>query len=112
VLRNLAQGYNFKVLFFWQPSLASGNTPLTPFEQQFQGESSGSSLPNSFAILKAVNEEAARRGVSGGDFIFLGTIFDSVQEPVYIDHLMHLGPRGNEIVAHAMAKSLEELDDK
>jgi hypothetical protein len=33
VLRSLAQAYNFKVLVFWQPSLASSNKPLTPFEQ-------------------------------------------------------------------------------
>ncbi|HEY1470485.1 MAG TPA: SGNH/GDSL hydrolase family protein [Candidatus Acidoferrum sp.] len=112
VLRNLAHAYNCKVFFFWQPSLASGNKPLTPFEEQFRSDSAGSSLPNSFAILKAVNEEAGRRAVLSADFIFLGTIFDSVQEPVYIDHLMHLGPRGNQMVAHAMAKSLDKLVDK
>jgi hypothetical protein len=53
-------------------------------------------------ILKAVNEEAARRSLPGGDFIFLGHVFDSVQEPVYFDHLMHPGPRGNQIVARAI----------
>jgi lysophospholipase L1-like esterase len=108
VLRNLAQAYNFKVLFFWQPSLASGNKPLTPFEQQFRGDLHGSSKPNSFAILRAVNEEAARRSLQGGGFIFLGRIFDAVQEPVYIDHLMHLGPRGNQIVAQAIAQAMED----
>jgi hypothetical protein len=111
VLRNLAQAYNFKVFFFWQPSLASGNKPLAPFEQQFQSDSAGSAQPNSLAILKAVNEEAAQRALPGpgGDFIYLGEVFDSVQEPIYIDNLMHLGPRGNEIVAHAIAKSLDNL---
>jgi hypothetical protein len=79
VLRSLAQAYNFKVLVFWQPPLASGNKPLTPFEQQFQSDSAGSSQPNSFAILKAVNDEAARRSLQGGDFILLGHVFESVQ---------------------------------
>jgi hypothetical protein len=32
-----------------------------------------------------------------------------MQEPVYIDHLMRLGPRGNQIVAHAIANSLGNL---
>jgi hypothetical protein len=54
-----------------------------------------------------VNEEAERRS-QGGDFIFLGRIFDCVQEPVYIDHLMHLGPRGNQIVARAIAQTMED----
>jgi lysophospholipase L1-like esterase len=112
VLRRLAQAYNFKVFFFWQPSLASGNKPLTPLEQQFQRDSSGSSQANSLAILKAVNEEAARRSVPGGDFIYLGEVFDSVQEPIYIDNLMHLGPRGNQIMAHAIAKSLDNLPSR
>jgi lysophospholipase L1-like esterase len=107
VLRNLAQAFNFKVLFFWQPSLASGNKPLTPFEEQFRSELQGSPQANSLAMLKAVNEEAERRSLQGGDFIFLGRIFDSVQEPVYIDHLMHLGPRGNQIVAQAIARAIE-----
>jgi hypothetical protein len=93
VLRSLAQAHNFKVLVFWRLLLASGNKPLTPFEQQFQRDSAGSSQPNSFAILKAVDDEAARRSLRGGDFIFRGHVFDSVQEPVYIDHLMHLGSR-------------------
>jgi lysophospholipase L1-like esterase len=107
VLRNLAQAFNFKVLFFWQPTLASGNKPLTPFEEQFRSELQGSPQANSLAMLKAVNEEAERRSLQGGDFIFLGRIFDSVQEPVYIDHLMHLGPRGNQIVAQAIARAIE-----
>jgi lysophospholipase L1-like esterase len=108
VLRGLAQAYNFKVLFFWQPSLASGNKPLTPFEEQFRDDLRVSPQANSLAILKAVNEEAERRSLHGGDFIFLGRIFDSVQEPVYIDHLMHLGPRGNQIVARAIAQTMED----
>jgi hypothetical protein len=97
------------VFFFWQPSLASGNKPLTPYEQQFQSDPPGSSQSNSFAILKAVSAEAVRRSLQSGDFIFLGQVFDSVQEPVYIDHLMHLGPRGNQIVAQAIAKSLGNI---
>ena len=107
VLRNLARAYNFTVIFFWQPSLASGNKPLTAFEEQFRSELQSSPQANSLAMLKAVNEEAERRSREGGDFIFLGRIFDSVQEPVYIDHLMHLGPRGNQIVAQAIAKTME-----
>jgi hypothetical protein len=100
------------VFFFWQPSLASGNKPLTPLEQQFQSDSSGSAQPNSLAILKAVNEEAARRSFPGGDFICLGEVFNSVQVPIYIDNLMHLGPRGNQIVAHAIAKSWDNLPSR
>jgi hypothetical protein len=89
------------VFCFWQPSLAFDGKPLAPFEQQLQRHILDS---KSFKILKAVNEEAARRSLRGGDFVFLGQVFDSVKEPLYIDQYMHLGPRGNRIVAQAIAK--------
>jgi lysophospholipase L1-like esterase len=107
VVRSLGQAYNFKVFCFWQPSLASGGKPLAPFEDQLQRNILSSSDARSFKILRAVNAEAARRSLRGGDFVFLGQVFDSVKEPLYIDHLMHLGPRGNQIVAHAIAKWLD-----
>jgi lysophospholipase L1-like esterase len=107
VVRSLGRAYNFKVFCFWQPSLASGGKPLAPFEEQLQKSILSSSEARSFKILRAVNEEAARRSLREGDFVFLGQVFDSVKEPLYIDHLMHLGPRGNQIVAQAMAKWLD-----
>jgi hypothetical protein len=101
VVRSLGKAYSFKVFCFWQPSLAFPGKPLAPFEQQLQGHILDS---KSFKILTAVNEEAARRSLRGGDFVFLGQVFGSVKEPLYIDQYMHLGPRGNQIVAQAIAK--------
>jgi len=100
VVRSLGKAYNFKVFCFWQPSLAFDGKPLAPFEQQLQRHILDS---KSFKILRAVDEEAARRSLRDGDFVFLGQVFDSVKEPLYIDQYMHLGPRGNQIVAGAMA---------
>jgi lysophospholipase L1-like esterase len=101
MVRSLGLAYNFEVFCFWQPSLATGGKPLTPFEQELQKDA------NSLQILRAVNEVAARRALQTGSFVFLGQIFDSVKEPLYIDHLMHVGPRGNQIVAKAIAKWME-----
>jgi lysophospholipase L1-like esterase len=101
IVRSLGLAYNFEVFCFWQPSLATGGKPLTPFEQELQKDG------NSLQILRAVNEVAARRALQTGSFVFLGQIFDSVKEPLYIDHLMHVGPRGNQIVAKAIAKRME-----
>src|SRR6516162_8135225 len=73
MLRCLPQTYNFKILIFWQPSLASSNKPLKPSNENSNSDRACSSQPNSFAILKAVNYEAVRRSLQGGDFIFPGT---------------------------------------
>ena len=101
MVKSLGLAYNFEVFCFWQPSLATGGKPLTPFERELQKNA------NSLQILRAVNEVAARRALQTGSFVFLGQIFDSVKEPLYIDHLMHVGPRGNQIVAKAIAKFME-----
>jgi hypothetical protein len=80
VLRSLPQTYNFKMLVFWQPSLASGYKPALP-------------NPESGELRSCTTLAAGRR------FYFPGHVFESVQEPVYIDRLMHLhlGPRGAEL---------------
>jgi len=101
VVKSLGQAYNFQAFCFWQPSLASGSKPLVPFEQQLVGHILDT---GPFKIERAVNDEAARRSLRNADFVFLGQIFDSVEEPLYFDYFMHLGPRGNQIVAHAIAK--------
>jgi lysophospholipase L1-like esterase len=109
--RMLGQAYNFKVYSFWQPSLAFGRKPLVPFEQQLWDIGPDSSAATPFRILRAVNEEAASRSPQNSGFVFLGHLFDSVKEPIYVDDHMHLGPRGNQIVADAMAKWIESRPD-
>jgi lysophospholipase L1-like esterase len=94
--RMLAKEYGFDTYFFWQPYVLYGKKPLDPFEQ---------TLTESDAI-HAVYEEADRRAAENRDFIFLGRVFDQTKEPVYID-TVHLGPRGNEIIAGAMASQIE-----
>src|ERR1700722_5668198 len=106
VAKMLGQAYKCKVLSFWQPSLAFGRKPLAPFEQQLWDTDTGpgAALETPHRILMAVNEEAARRSARNVDFVFLGNVFDSVKEPIYIDNRMHSGPLGNQIVADAMAR--------
>jgi hypothetical protein len=58
--------------------------------------------------LQAVYSEAEQRSAARADFVFLGHLFDNVKEPIYIDWA-HLGPRGNEIIASAIADRLLPL---
>jgi lysophospholipase L1-like esterase len=99
--QTLAQAYGFRVLSFWQPAFVYGHKPLAPFEMRVAGNEAWA---NSYRILNTVYTEAERRAEIHGDFVFLGRIFDSTNEPFYIDKWMHLDPQGNELVAGAIAK--------
>ena len=58
-------------------------------------------------------QEAERRAGTDGVFVFLGGVFDSVSEPVYIDKWMHLASLGNELVARSVADYVEgSLQDR
>lgn len=99
--RALGAAYGFETYAFWQPSLYYGHKPLVPFEQN-----AISASDRSTAII-ASYQEAENRAAECGCFVFLGDLFDSVQEPVYVD-VAHLGPRGNELAAQAVAKYIED----
>ena len=109
VARVLGDAYNFRVYCFWQPMLTYGHKPLVPFEQQMATrDASGTSAESAwFLTMAAVFREAERQAANGADFVFLGDLFDSTQEPIYVDEA-HLGPRGNEIVAQAIASYLRD----
>ena len=97
VARALAKSYNFKLYDFWQPSIYYGRKPLVPFEQRL------ASVHDKWSIAAAaVYQEAEHRAKDSG-FVLLGTVFDQVREPIYIDQV-HTGPRGNELAAAAIAQ--------
>jgi lysophospholipase L1-like esterase len=103
VAKALGKAYNFQIYCFWQPSLYYGQKPLVPFEKQMPEIATRDTWS---LITTAVYQEAATRA-STGQFIFLGGLFDSVPEPIFIDE-GHLGPRGNELAAQAVAKYIED----
>jgi hypothetical protein len=68
-VRMPGQAYNFKVYCFWRPSLAFGRKSLVPFEQQLWNMGPDSSVATPFRILRAVNEEVARRSPQNSGFV-------------------------------------------
>jgi lysophospholipase L1-like esterase len=101
----MAKAYGFETYFFWQPVLAYGDKPLTPFEQQLKEARSQEFGGEVHRGLKAVYEQAESRSTSG-KFVFLGHAFDEVQELVYVDEF-HLDPLGNEMIARAIAQTVK-----
>ena len=113
LVRALAGAYGFKLYPFWQPLLTYGHKPLVPFEQLL-ARADASNIPADNACLlmmAATYREAERRAAQDGNFVFLGGVFDSTKEPVYIDQ-GHLGPRGNEVVAQAIANYMRDHPGK
>lgn len=104
--RALSKTLNFELYCFWQPSLYYGHKPLVPFEKNVFEVNKSEENARWSSVIAKVYEEAERRAAQGGDFVFLGGLFDSIAEPVYLDEA-HLGPRGNELVAQFIAKYIE-----
>jgi hypothetical protein len=105
----LGDAYKFKLYCFWQPMLTYGHKPFVPFEQQMAtrdvaGDSAESAW---FLTMAQVFQEEEHRAASGGRVVFLGGLFDSTREPIYVDEA-HLGPRGNELVAQAIAAYIND----
>jgi lysophospholipase L1-like esterase len=103
VAKALAQAYKFRIYCFWQPSLYYGQKPLVPFEKQLPEISTRDPWA---LITTAVYQEAENRATTAGGFVFLGGVFDLVKEPIYLDQ-GHLGPRGNELAAQAVARYIQ-----
>lgn len=103
----LASAYGFKSYFFWQPVLAFGTKPLVPFEQDLKEARSKELEGRVHRGLIAVYQEAETHSAASGSFVFLGHVFDTVQDPIYVDEF-HLDPRGNQIIAHAIAHAIAQ----
>jgi lysophospholipase L1-like esterase len=104
IARALGDAYKFKLYCFWQPMLTYGHKPLVQFEQRMATrDATGTSAESAwFLTMNAVYREAEHHASADGVYVFLGGLFDSIKEPLYVDEA-HLGPRGNEIVAQAIA---------
>ena len=101
----LANAYGFQTYFFWQPALAYGDKPLAPFEQELKEARSKELGGRVQRGLNAIHQEAETRSSASESFVFLGHAFDKVQELIYVDEF-HLDPRGNQVIAQAIAQAV------
>jgi lysophospholipase L1-like esterase len=104
IIEALGNAYGFKTYFFWQPCLFYGSKTNGPFERELIKMKS----PELVRAILAVYAEAERRSATPGSFVFLGRVFDQISEPLFIADGVHLGPRGNEILARAIAEKMHD----
>lgn len=105
LVQALGRTYGFSAYFFWQPIIYVGRSNPSAFERMLI-EHPALNDPDENRAIEMVYREAERRAGTSAEFVFLGRIFDRVDGPIYVDGV-HLGPRGNEIMAGAMAASLD-----
>jgi lysophospholipase L1-like esterase len=105
MVQALAGIYHFDVYSFWQPSLAYGSKPAVPYESELIRADANSFEGSALKPMHVAYEEAGLRAAKNSDFIFLANVLDSEAEPLYLDE-WHLGPKGNELIAQAIAKKL------
>jgi lysophospholipase L1-like esterase len=105
MVQALAGIYHFSVYSFWQPSLAYGSKPAVPYEKELIRADANSFEGSALKPMHAAYEEAELRAAKKGNFVFLGNVLDSEVEPLYLDE-WHLGPKGNELIAQAIARKL------
>jgi hypothetical protein len=111
LITSICDRYGIRAVFIWQPTLLYTKKKLNSFEQSMLDNPALISIGN-FREQEGVYQEKAIRATYRllseahfdgiGSFHNLSNIFDDVDEPIYIDWV-HLGPRGNEIIAKRMA---------
>jgi hypothetical protein len=102
-------------LFIWQPILLYGDKVLDKFENAMV-EHPALLSTGDFREKDGVYQQKAltktyqlieNSSFKEFNFYNLSRVFDNVDEPIYIDW-MHLGPRGNEIVANKISNIIRE----
>ncbi len=97
--------YGFEPYFFWQPVLFSGTRHMKgqDYEQAIIDEASPVWVQSQQRLFQSAKEQFTGREAE--HVYFLGHVLDEVEGPVYIDWC-HMGPRGNQVVAEAMARRI------
>jgi lysophospholipase L1-like esterase len=109
ISRSLANTYGFELYFFWQPYILIGNKPLSMEEQNMvTGLNWVLDLNPRLVDLFRISYENIDSATSNNENLYyLGDIFDSTRESVWIDTWGHITPRGNEIVSEEILRVMK-----
>ena len=102
-VKALGAEYGFKAFFFWQPNLFGGARKVLPYEQEIIRSASPIWVKSQQLVYEKAKTAFSGREREG--VLFLGDIFEDINEPIYADWV-HVGPRGNEIIGNEIARRL------
>lgn len=108
-MRALAEAKGARFFHFLQPNQhVPGSKPMGPDELAIAIEGGEVFAPHVALGYPLLRERGAALVAKGVRFHDLTRVFAATEEPVYVDNIGHVGPRGNEIIADAIAAALRE----
>lgn len=109
IVNSLANTYNFNFYFFWQPHIIIGDKALTHEEQNMiSGLNWVLNLdPPLVDLFTQTYENIETADPNYENLYYLGSVFDDVREPVWLDTWGHVTPEANSIVAGEMLRIIK-----
>lgn len=109
IVSSLADQFHFEFYFFWQPHILIGNKPLSSEEQNMiTGLNWVLNLdPSLIELFQQTYKEIEAATPLHEDLYYLGNMFDSVEESIWIDTWGHVTPEGNQIIADYLIRVLK-----
>ncbi len=107
LMQELGRAHGFRTFTFLQPSPYYGGKPLSPEEKNILVPGNWSDIHSGrgYPLLQDAVKDLEN---SGFDAIDLSNVFQNYPESLYVDSCCHVGARGNEILAEAIAKEILE----
>jgi len=105
LIRALAREYHFQPAFFWEPTISTGNKPLTPTEKAAQDEAR-----QQFPGLDEANQLAYTllQPNCHAPIYCIADALDTASDTVYFDE-NHVTAKGNRLVAERMYTTLQPI---
>jgi hypothetical protein len=108
-MRAICDAYGIRFYHFLQPNqYLAGSKPIGAEERAVAvrpGHPYAPAVARGYPLLREAGRELRAAGVRFHD---LTQVFADVSEPLYVDDCCHLGPRGNQLLARAIASAILE----
>lgn len=111
IVASLARLHDFEYAFFWQPHILAGAKPLTREESEMiTGLDWALNMDDELSgLFEATYRRVAARAVEEERLFDLTGVFDDIPSQLWIDTWGHVTPQGNDVIARAIAETLNSL---
>lgn len=111
-MRALAEGRGGRFFHFLQPNQhVPGSKPIGADEAEIALRGGEAFAPHVVRGYAALRERGRVLAGEGAQFHDMTQVFAEVEEPLYVDNIGHIGKRGNELLADAIAAAIRsDLD--